>query len=170
MNRNVEIKAKVYDFKTLYSLVESLSDKKCITLRQRDTFFNCRNGRLKLRIFEDGAGELIFYNRVNTDKPKCSYYKIVKIDKPSEMCELLQKSYGIKGEVIKTRYLFFIGQTRIHLDKVKNLGDFMELEVVLKENQTEEEGITIANNIMEKLKIDKKDLIDKAYIDLLENS
>ena len=36
---------------------------------------------------------------------------------------------GIKGVVRKRRMLYMIGQTRVHLDQVEGLGDFMELEV-----------------------------------------
>ena len=45
------------------------------------------------------------------------------------MKELLSHSLGVKGTVKKTRTLYMVGQTRIHVDKVDNLGDFMELEV-----------------------------------------
>ena len=36
---------------------------------------------------------------------------------------------GIKGEVKKHRYLVLYEQTRIHIDTVEGLGNFMELEV-----------------------------------------
>lgn len=36
---------------------------------------------------------------------------------------------GIKGEVKKERYLAMYEQTRIHIDTVEGLGNFMELEV-----------------------------------------
>lgn len=42
------------------------------------------------------------------------------------------RSNGIRGVLIKERYLFLYKQTRIHLDKVEGLGDFMELEVIIR--------------------------------------
>jgi len=60
-----------------------------------------------------------------------------------------------------------VGQTRIHLDEVENLGLFVEIEVVLSLQQTVSEGVHIAEEIMEKLGISRDDLVEKAYIDLL---
>ena len=41
----------------------------------------------------------------------------------------LGQTIGIKGVVRKRRMLYMIGQTRVHVDQVEGLGDFMELEV-----------------------------------------
>ena len=82
----------------------------------------------------------------------------------------METSLGIRGVIKKNRSLYIVGHTRIHLDKVENLGTFLELEVVLSAEQNENEGISIANDFLKKLGIDKKDLVDKAYIDLLETS
>ena len=51
-----------------------------------------------------------------------------------------------------------------HLDLVKDLGSFLELEVVLKENQSIEEGQIVAEKLMQDLKINPEDLIAKARI------
>ena len=43
--------------------------------------------------------------------------------------ETLGKALGVKGRVKKTRLLYMVGQTRVHVDEVEGLGNFMELEV-----------------------------------------
>jgi adenylate cyclase class IV len=63
--------------------------------------------------------------------------------------------------------LFLHGQTRIHVDKVQTLGNFLELEVVLTPTQTAEEGEIIAEEIMSKLNISEDDLVPTAYLDLI---
>jgi adenylate cyclase class IV len=40
-------------------------------------------------------------------------------------------------QVKKTRWLYLVGQTRVHCDRVEGLGDFAELEVVLTDDQVE---------------------------------
>jgi adenylate cyclase class IV len=61
-----------------------------------------------------------------------------------------------------------VGQTRVHCDQVSGLGDFAELEVCLTDDQTTEDGVAIAHDLMKKLGIDKSNLIPGAYMDLIE--
>ena len=51
---------------------------------------------------------------------------------------------------------------------MEGLGDFAELEVVLEDNQSVEDGQLIADDLMEKLGIEKTKLIKCAYMDLLD--
>jgi adenylate cyclase class IV len=60
------------------------------------------------------------------------------------------------------------GQTRIHLDDVEGLGYFMELEVVMRKGQSDAEGQAIAEQLMEKLDIESGDLLDVAYMDMID--
>jgi predicted adenylyl cyclase CyaB len=80
---------------------------------------------------------------------------------------LLAASLGEIITVKKRRELYISGQTRIHLDEVDELGSFMELEVVLRPDQTPEDGRIIASELMEKLNVNKSDLVSCAYADLL---
>lgn len=79
---------------------------------------------------------------------------------------MLSSSLGIKGLVRKKRHLFLLGQTRIHVDSVENLGEFLELEVVLDDKQDFADGEKIAKELLKKLEISEEDLITGAYIDL----
>jgi len=76
-------------------------------------------------------------------------------------------AYGQAGRVRKHRTLFLAGRTRIHLDKVEGLGDFLELEVVLEEGESAEKGVQEAHGLMAKLGIEPSQLIEDAYVDLL---
>ncbi|TSN57744.1 hypothetical protein Baya_9074 [Bagarius yarrelli] len=84
-----------------------------------------------------------------------------------DFLKVLSDALGQVGEVKKERRLYIVGQTRVHVDTVEGLGDFMELEVVMKENQSTEEGVTIAHQLMQDLGVKKEDLIDGAYMDLI---
>jgi predicted adenylyl cyclase CyaB len=69
--------------------------------------------------------------------------------------------------VRKQRTLFLIGRTRLHLDQVEELGDFLELEVPLANGEPAEAGVREAEQIMQELGVAPAQLIESAYIDLL---
>jgi len=167
--KNVEIKARITDYDKVKRLVEDLCHTPIYTEQQKDTFFNSSKGRLKLR---ESAGEsaIIYYDRPNSYEPKQSDIAISFTENPDSLKSVLSKSNGIRGIINKKRILYKYGQTRIHLDDVEGLGNFIELEVVLEHNQTSKDGETIAYNLMNKFDIQKTDLIDIAYIDLIETN
>lgn len=138
---------------------------------QDDTFFACPNGRLKLRVVEvepgKHAGELIFYRRADQQGPKPSFYVLAPTDAPDSLREALTHAYGQAGRVCKRRTLFLIGRTRIHLDQVDDLGEFLELEVVLADDEAAEQGIAEAQQLMAQLGVRPSQLIEGAYVDLM---
>lgn len=167
MPANVEIKARARDFEAIKSRAEKLSDTSVRIIPQEDIFFNTPEGRLKLRLLGDQA-ELIYYTRPDQQGPKRSDYHIAHISDPQNLKCVLELAYGVRGMVRKTRYLYLVGQTRVHLDDVEGLGQFMELEVVMEEGQSDAEGQKIAEDLMSALGVERDDLIDGAYMDLLE--
>uniref|UniRef100_A0A3Q3N6G8 CYTH domain-containing protein n=1 Tax=Mastacembelus armatus TaxID=205130 RepID=A0A3Q3N6G8_9TELE len=167
MLSNVEIKAKVTDPVQLAEKAAQLSQSQGTIIRQYDTFFNCSRGRLKLRDLQNGSGQLIFYERPDTDGPKLCRYSISPTSDPPSLRAVLSDALGVKGEVRKERRLFLIGQTRVHLDTVEGLGHYMELEVVMRPEQTVEEGQQVAEDLMEQLGVSKESLVTGAYMDLL---
>ena len=169
MPTNVEIKARVADLAALRRDVETVADRGPDELCQTDTFFGCAAGRLKLREVPGGPAELIYYQRADDAGPRESVYFMATVPDPEAMKRLLGAANGVLGVVRKRRSLYMAGQTRIHLDQVEGLGDFVELEVVLREGQTIDEGVIIANNLMSALDIDPSRLLDRSYFDLLQD-
>jgi len=168
MPRNVEVKARVTDFMTLRRRVESMSDSPVEVLEQRDTFFVVPRGRLKLRVLAPDACELISYERPDRAQAKLSEYSIVRSSDPEALLKVLSAALTIRGVVVKRRFLYRIGCTRVHLDEVDGLGTYIELEVVLDEGQSSEEGAAMAERLMRELGIEHADQVAGAYIDLLE--
>lgn len=170
LSSNIEIKARASDFIHQKELAKALSDLPEELLVQEDTFFNVPRGRLKLRVFSPEEGELIYYERANQNGPKQSNYRISETSNPVTLKTVLSSALGVLGIVKKERRLFLAGQTRIHFDVVEELGEFIELEVVMQEKQSLEECQLITQELMQKLKIKKKDLIEGAYLDLLREA
>ncbi len=169
MPSNIEIKARARDFVGLRSRAEALADTPVEVITQEDTFFSVQRGRLKLRERHPAPAQLIYYERANQGGPKRSDYQIFETLDAESLKLTLSKALGVRGVVRKTRYLYLIGQTRLHLDDVQNLGQFMELEVVLRPNQPDADGQAIAEDLMSKLGIQPSDLLEGAYMDLLED-
>jgi predicted adenylyl cyclase CyaB len=167
MPSNIEIKARITDLKKIEDLVAALSDTPPQRLQQRDTFFRCEVGRLKLRETGAGESELIFYSRADVAGTKQSDYEIAPVTDAAKLKSVLKQAFGETVVVEKTRLVSLIGQTRVHLDDVEGLGDFLELEVVLQEGQSPAEGHAIARDLMQRLGIQEEDLIAAAYADML---
>ena len=168
MPSNIEIKARVREFDEMRQRAEKLSDLPLQVIQQEDTFFNTKMGRLKLRLLEAERAQLIYYTRPDYEGPKRSDYHIYETADPENLKRVLELTYGIRGVVRKTRYLYIVGQTRVHLDNVEGLGQFMELEVVIQGGQDDAEGQVIAEGLMTSLGVERSDLLEGAYLDLLE--
>lgn len=170
MKRNVEIKARLADAPRIRELVEQIADEGPTVIEQEDTFFNCERGRLKLRKLSQSRAELIYYDRPDTVAPAECRYVIYPTSQPALLAQILSRALGVRGVVRKRRTLYTVGQTRVHFDEVKRLGRFLELEVVLAPEQSVSDGGRIAEGLMDKLGLKRTDLIETAYIDLLDEA
>ena len=168
MARNIEIKARIDSVAALLPVAAALADTpEPVRIAQDDTFFTCAQGRLKLRQFDAQRGELIHYHRPDAQGPKLSDYVVVPTDQPAALREALHRAWGTAGRVKKQRLLLMAGATRIHLDVVEGLGHFLELEVVLRDEQSEAEAEAIAHQLLQRLGITPQQLLSGAYVDLL---
>ncbi|HET7524703.1 MAG TPA: class IV adenylate cyclase [Burkholderiaceae bacterium] len=166
MARNVEIKARIDSIESVLPRARSLADADAKRIVQDDTFFRVARGRLKLRELGDGSAELIHYQRPDSTAAKLSDYVRWPVAEASGLREALVRALGTLGRVRKQRLLLMVGATRIHLDRVAGLGDFVELEVVLRDGQSEAEGAAIAERLMCELGLAAAPRVAGAYVDL----
>jgi adenylate cyclase, class 2 len=165
--KNYEFKAKTGDPDKLERKLLGLNPVFKGEDHQIDTYFNVPSGRLKLR---EGNIEntLIYYERPDIAGAKQADIILYKHSPEKSLKDILAKVYGIKTIVDKTRRIYFIENVKFHFDIVENLGTFVEVEAI---DETGETG-------MEKLKeqcnkyflffgLDKSDLVDKSYSDLI---
>jgi predicted adenylyl cyclase CyaB len=110
---------------------------------------------------------LIHYHRPDAEGPKLSDYVRAPTADPAALREALSRAQAVIGRVRKTRRLLMAGATRIHLDRVEGLGDFLELEVVLRDDQAEAEGHATAQALLQRLGIAPQQMARGAYLDLL---
>lgn len=93
---------------------------------QHDTYFCVPSGWLKLRVAR-GDAQLVAYRRYDGAIRSCSYL-CLNVDSPDECRRALDEVLGILVDVEKTREQWSFGGTEVHLDNVRALGEFVELE------------------------------------------
>jgi predicted adenylyl cyclase CyaB len=138
-------------------------------LHQRDTFFRVANGKLKLRE-ENGSAVLIYYHRGESGPLMLSNYEIVKVADPPRTLRILATAPGPIAVVEKVRTLMMRGNVRLHLDKVARLGDYGEIEAVIADGDDPELSRSAVNEILTALGVEKTDLIDVSYFEMLAKS
>ena len=170
MPRNIEIKARIDSVDALLPRAQAVAGGEPETIHQDDTFFRVPHGRLKLREFADGSAELIHYHRPDSGEAKASDYVRLAVPDPAALREALARGCGLLGRVRKTRVLLRVNEggfnTRVHLDRVEGLGEFMELEVVLQDGQRDADGADAAERLMVALGLGDAPRLAGSYFDL----
>ena len=170
MHLNFEFKAKTNHLTEQENKFLTLHPKFIGEDHQIDTYFNCNNGRLKLR---EGNIEnaLIQYNRADTATAKQSDVTLYQTKDTSTLKALLTQSNGIKVIVDKTRKIYFIDNVKFHFDVVKNLGTFIEVEAIDADETIGIEKLQQQCNYYKAFfNIEQNDFIHCSYSDLLLNS
>ncbi len=164
--KNLEIKARVRDVDALLKAVKRLGAKRTAQLHQIDTYFSVPKGRLKLRDEGKRGAYLIFYERGERKVERWSNYLTHQVQDTKSFIRLFEQCLGTRIIVNKRRVLYMYKNARIHLDTVKDLGTFMEIEVLVQKGETQAQRLM--NELVKHLNIQKKDCIKQSYSDLLE--
>ncbi|MCX8057304.1 MAG: class IV adenylate cyclase [Ignavibacteria bacterium] len=124
---NLEIKVPVKNLTKLIKILEKEGAKKIYSSKQIDVYYKLENGRLKVRN-SSGEKSVIFYRRVEDGSERWSDFEVIPVSNPKEWINFFDKFLERLVVVDKHRTLYHFKNTRIHLDKVKGLGNFIELE------------------------------------------
>ena len=130
MPSNLELKIKVKSYDTIKKTLKKINAEFIGVLNQKDIYYRCKTGLLKLRI-ENGRHTLIKYNRAEKSKDdRYSEYYLVKISE-GESEKVFSDIFEIETVVEKRRLLYLYKNTRVHLDEIKKLGNYLELETLV---------------------------------------
>lgn len=165
MPANIELKIKVSSFTGVKKKLKELRIKPVKILNQKDIYYEASKNLLKLRI-ENEKSELIKYSRNESQRERISNYKILQLEKVNNPEKFFSTLFNYEAVVEKQRTLYMYKNTRIHLDKVQNLGKFIELESVVVSGK--KKAISEFNEVILKLGINLKNQIRKSYRDLIK--
>ncbi len=162
---NVEIKAKCDNAERVRAVLREQNARIAGTDHQIDTYFRVPEGRLKLR---QGNIEnaLIAYRRPNQAAPKTSDVVLAPVTRGEELRGVLERSLGMLVVVDKQREIYYVDNIKFHIDEVKGLGSFVEIEACGKPGE-DARLLAQCREYMELFGIREEDLIDRSYSDLL---
>ncbi len=163
----VELKVKFDGLESAREKLMQLQAKKIGAFHQIDTYYVVPKGRLKLREVEgEDDAELIYYERDDVATPRSSSVFLLKIPQPHTFKKIAMKILETKVVVDKVREIYNFKGTQIHLDKVQNLGSFIEFERVTSKNARQQDLVKV-KELVGKLKINLEDLVAVSYSDLI---
>ena len=164
---NIEIKAKSNNQDAIRRILKAKKAEFKGVDYQIDTYFKVNFGRLKLR---QGKIEnyLIWYQREDKEGPKQSDVILFKSNPKSSLKKILTKALGILVVVDKKREIYFINNVKFHIDAVKDLGMFIEIEAIDNDGRLgKDELLGQCRFFLNLFKILQKDLVSVSYSDLL---
>lgn len=164
MPTNLEIKVPVKSLSNLIKIVEREGGKKIYSSRQIDVYYKLENGRLKVRN-SSGEKSVIFYRRIEDGSERWSDFEVIPVTNPNDWIKFFDNFLERLVVVDKHRTLYHLKNTRIHFDRIKGLGNFVELEtkVINGKVKARKEFLWI----MSLLKLNPDNQILKSYSDLI---
>lgn len=167
--RNVELKARLHDRTKAEEVCRALGAAYEGNIRQRDTYFAVREGRLKLRESDPGDDYLVFYRRPDVAGARGCDYEIAVVDRAADRAagRVLGAALGVLAVIEKLRTLYLWENVRVHLDEVERLGSFIEFEAVLSEKHDDADGFAKLARLQEAFGIRSEDLLETSYLELM---
>ncbi len=164
MPKNLELKIYCSSFSGLKKTLKVINAEFSGELIQKDVYYKNEKGLLKLRI-ENGEQSLIKYLRDEEGKDRWSDFHVLKFSGGNTE-EFFNDIFEVEAVVEKKRLLYMYNNTRVHLDEVKGLGNFLELETLVLSGLKDAQNRF--NKIIDLLGLDIKKQIKNSYKILIE--
>lgn len=162
---NLEFKAIYPDLKKAEQIARSLTRRPRVILHQIDSYFEITKGRLKIRELDQHHSELIYYERVNRKGSKFSDFVVVPLRSPSAGKYLCNKLFRKSIVVRKKRIVYLFQNSRIHIDDVQDLGQFVEFEVLVKKGRAQARALM--KRLIGQFEVLPHHVVEGSYSDLL---
>ncbi len=154
--------------------LEELGFRRVREVVEEDIYFNYSKDLRAIRDFvkrdealrlrkEDGKARLTYKGPREGGKVKAREEIEVSVDDPNAMIAILERvGFEVAASVVKRRVEFTSkeGNVKVCLDEVKDLGTFLEVEVI---NGSEEDVL----KIVEQLGLKGRQLLAKSYLEML---
>jgi predicted adenylyl cyclase CyaB len=162
---NFEFKAQLRDEAHVRATLKRLRARSVGTDHQIDTYFHVPAGRLKLR---EGRIEnaLIFYRRTDSARGRRSSVEIMLLPRRNSVRVILSSALGVLAVVDKSREIFFVGNVKIHLDRVRGLGKFVEVEAITRSGDVRKVRAQ-AKRFQKLFEISSSDIVPLSYSDMV---
>ena len=162
---NFEFKARLQDATAVRATLKRLRARFLGTDRQVDTYFHVPAGRLKIR---EGRLEnsLIFYQRTNSAHARRSAVEMMLLPRRNSVRVILSSALGVLAVVDKRREIYFVGNVKIHLDRVRGLGTFVEVEAMTRTGDIKKVRAQAAK-FQKLFGIPEADIVPQSYSDLI---
>ena len=166
---HLEIKARCRDLGAVRAAAERVATQRLGLDEQVDTYFRTRAGRLKLRESSLSGGQLVPYLRPDEHGPKRARYQVIPIEDAAGLKVLLSEILDVHRVVRKRREIFVHENVRIHIDRVEELGEFVELEALYDGSPAAEiEQRRLIDYLMKELGIEQSDLLATSYEGMID--
>src|SRR5271157_1590136 len=162
---NYEFKARIKDEQRVRDALKTLNVRSIGTDHQVDTYFRVPAGRLKVR---EGRIEnaLIFYRRSNARRARQSAVEMMLLPRRNSLRAILARALATLAVVDKRREIYFVRNWKIHLDRVRQLGKFLEVEAISRTGDVKKIR-SQARHFQQLFGITAKDIVAESYSDLI---
>ena len=162
---NFEFKAHLGDDARARTALRSLGARMLGTDHQIDTYFRVPQGRLKIR---GGRIEnaLIYYQRANAARARSSTVELMPLPRRNAVRAILSRALGVLAVVDKRREIYFAGNVKIHIDNVRGLGKFVEVEAMTRSTEVRKVRAQ-ARRFQKLLGVSPADIVPLSYSDMV---